>query len=655
MKTSSKRGDRTRFPIPVPIDDGSRVCVKVYVPNIIEHRAAFQGAILNLAHWYSWSLDDAKQGRLAAAVWDEIYNDMMATWGDDCPDDKPCHEFSPAAQFIEWFPNNPYTQPDLVTAGYNYPAWYLATPASNLTLGTQTGDVVTDLSRFPPGSLPTIIPASGLPRFRINVNGEGVVRLHLLNIFAGSLAQITIDDNLSTIRLLDSDRDQLAVPFETSTTTIEEIEITGTGLHHVDVIIVSQINDQIPFLHHGGGLRKVELCGFESMVTMPTPIFRFTEDCKLQVSFNGTDYNDIPGWTDFALTCFQGAPGAQGEPGAQGAQGIPGIPGTNASIRCQVAEGLVRGMIDGYLVPMIDAVIAGINAEETPEGIETLASEQWFTLEPGSECAGTFSTQVNILVEMDNPEGSLEIYRSAIADEPFKLEMIRGIYCWLCDNGTLDPARLGEFTNAVFNLFPGSIPHEIFANWFFVALGCSTNDFAAMIARRSLIVGCVDCASLDCSDWSAAFIEWHRDFLFHETNEYWVERASGSQKTRWELGHGFAPFESPAGSGNFSCIAIQSTTPTLLLKRIEIGLEAAYGIAGHLKVAVQHHDDLLFEEYNTDFPSNADFFAIEYLGTVAMDELQIEITPQIEGCTEDIDPTPYIRYVTVYGNNPNPF
>lgn len=660
-KTSSKNTDRTRYPLPTPIDDGSRICVKLYIPNILEHRAAFQGAVLNLAHWYSWQLDDLHQGKAAAAVWEQIYLDMMETFYDGCPDDKPCHTFTPAAAFIEWFPNNPYTQPDLVTDGYNQPAWYQATAISNAVLGTQYGDIATDLTRFPPGSLPTIIPASGLPRFRVNLVGEGRVTLALLNIFGGSIAQITIDDDITTLRLIDSDRDLIAVPPETATETIVEVEITGAGAHHIDVIIVSQINDSIPFLHHGGGLRKVELCGFESMVTLPNPIFRFTEDCKLQVSYNGSDYEDIPGWTDFAPVCFAGAPGAPGADGAPGdtgnpgAPGAPGAPGTNASIRCAVANGLVRGMIDEYLVPMIDAIIDGINTSTSPEGIEALALERWLELTPGTECAGTFSTQVNILVEMNVPDGALEIYRSALADEPLKLDMIRGIYCWLCENGSLDPARLGDFTNAVLSLFPGDVPREIFANWFFVALGCSINAFSAMIARRQIVAGCVDCAEMDCTDWETAFTEWHRDFAFNETNEFWFGRASGTEKTDWESGHGFKPFGSPAGSGNFSCISIASTTPTMLLKRIEIGLETPYPIDGHLLVTVEHHDTSLTEDYNTDFPPGADFFVVEYLGTVEMDQIQIHINPRDSGCTTSVEPTPYIRYVTVYGNNPNPF
>lgn len=261
MKKSGRKVDRTRYPLPVPVDDASRICVKLWIPNIEGHRQAFLGAVYNLTRWYAWAQDENQTALATAKVWQPVFYDLLEHFYDGCEEEDRCFEFPPSASFIEWFPNNPYTEPDLITDGYNAPAWYEATAASNLILGTQFGDIVTDLSRFPPGSLPSIIPASGLPRFRINLVAPGIITIHLLNIFAGSVAQITIDDDVGTVRFIDMDRDQIAIPFETATTTPVEVEVLGAGAHHIDVIVVSQINDAIPFLHHGGGLRKIEICG----------------------------------------------------------------------------------------------------------------------------------------------------------------------------------------------------------------------------------------------------------------------------------------------------------------------------------------------------------------------------------------------------------
>ena len=250
-----------QWDLPVIVDPG-RIKVCFDIPYERYHIRAFWTALYKLTLWNSWAADDNHTGRQVALVWREVLNQAMAdpnTIG--CGDEINCATFEPNAPFIEWFPNNPYTEPDLIGEGYNAPAWYEATEASNLILGTQFGDVVTDISRFPPGSLPSIIPASGLPRFRINLGAPGIITIHLLNIFAGSIAQITIDDNPLTVRFIDMDRDQIAIPFETATTTPVEVEVLGEGTHHIDVIVVSQINDSIPFLHHGGGLRKVEVCG----------------------------------------------------------------------------------------------------------------------------------------------------------------------------------------------------------------------------------------------------------------------------------------------------------------------------------------------------------------------------------------------------------
>lgn len=234
-----------------------------------------------------------------------------------------CFEYKPDAPFIEWFPHNPFTQPDLVTDGYYRPAWYVA----NQTEKT----VMTDLSRFPAGSLPSVIPASGLPRFRVNVTGPGVVEIHMFSIVAGSIAQFTVDDDPLTVRFVDLNADILSVPPETVGEVIQEFEI-GDGDHHIDVIIVSLVNDQFPFLYHGGGLRKVVLCGFDEVPYM-TAQFRFTETCGMEYSYDGENWIPVIGWADFADACFTGPPGEQGiqgppgEPGPAGPQGIQGLPG----------------------------------------------------------------------------------------------------------------------------------------------------------------------------------------------------------------------------------------------------------------------------------------------------------------------------------------
>jgi len=295
-----------------------RVCFEI--PDNDEYKRAFWDKVGQLAIPTFWQRDDYADTRnqIAAEYWEQLlYANLVRFIEDpDCgvPQPNTCQTYPPTAPFIQWFPNDPVYTPGFVGEGYNNPAWYFATLASNIAYGSQYGDVITSLDRFPPGSLPEIIPASGLPRFRINVNGIGVVKAKLVNMFAGSLIQTTVDDDIGTLNFVDVAKDEVAAPPETNGELIVEFDLTTTGAHHIDFIVISWVNSSVPFLHHGGGLRQVELCGFDEM-PIYSPPFRFTEACGLEF-YDGEAWQAVTGWTDFAPTCFQGLPGADGADGA---------------------------------------------------------------------------------------------------------------------------------------------------------------------------------------------------------------------------------------------------------------------------------------------------------------------------------------------------
>jgi hypothetical protein len=247
------------------------------IPNAQEYRAALVGQLYELGNAHYWEDDGAGTPEIVSQVWRESIAASL-TFGDvgECGDNTSCHTFSPGASFVQWFPNDPYRTPTLVPDGYNLPPWYLSDTVAEATYGTESGDVLTSLDRFPPGSLPTIIPSSGLPRFRVNLYGEGVVTLHLVNIIAGSLLQVTIDDEIGTLRFIEVDRDLISLPTENNWQLDIDIEITGAGNHHIDCIVVSWINESIPFLHHGASLRSVDLCGFTEMAPIPPTMIRTT-------------------------------------------------------------------------------------------------------------------------------------------------------------------------------------------------------------------------------------------------------------------------------------------------------------------------------------------------------------------------------------------
>lgn len=65
-------------------------------------------------------------------------------------------------------------------------------------------------------------------------------------------------------------------------------------------------------------------CPEEEIVTS----FRFTMACGMEYSNdNGETWIPVPGWSDFADSCFVGPPGEDGEDGAPGADGAPGEDG----------------------------------------------------------------------------------------------------------------------------------------------------------------------------------------------------------------------------------------------------------------------------------------------------------------------------------------
>lgn len=81
--------DKNGYPLPVPVDDGSRLCVVVRVPNIPGHRQAFIGAVAELTHAYNWGNDSAHTALEVAYLWKNIFDEMMEHFYDEECGDMP--------------------------------------------------------------------------------------------------------------------------------------------------------------------------------------------------------------------------------------------------------------------------------------------------------------------------------------------------------------------------------------------------------------------------------------------------------------------------------------------------------------------------------------------------------------------------------------
>lgn len=270
------------------------------------------------------------------------------------PQPNECNEYAPTAEFVDIAPSDPRTDPDFVPEGYQGPPFTIIdiTNVIGLFIGLAVGDVITDLTRFPTGSLPTVIPPDGLARCRIHIKGRTdgakiTVRVTFVKFPSAGFVLVTQDDSLQPelIEYLDLNRRILSVPPETTNEVMIERSFLGSGEHHIDCTFFPRISvDEPPFLFYGGGIRRIEICGLEdecgNCPECPDPecppnalcgdgsigdemgLIRWnTDECKFEQSADGENWCEIwPGIMD----CVQGLiDSSGGNPGNSGEGEIP--------------------------------------------------------------------------------------------------------------------------------------------------------------------------------------------------------------------------------------------------------------------------------------------------------------------------------------------
>lgn len=279
---ASKAQRQKGWLLPEELTGYPTICVQFQIPNTPEYRAAARGAIYELTRRWNWEWQgkgDYKP-RDAAQIFRELIDETLQ-FNDECgqpDDDSGCIELPLNHPSLEWNPNDPFRTPNLVPGGYAFPPWYKANSITGITLGTSLGDIVTDITRTQ--SIPVIPPSSGYPRLRIHLKGEGVLQLRLVQLNGGGYAQITTDDDILTVEIFALNKDVISIPPETSDDVIIEREISGTGDHHVDVLFIPRLNDELlPPITQGGAVRGIKLCGFDEMFK-PCPDCPEPEPCE---------------------------------------------------------------------------------------------------------------------------------------------------------------------------------------------------------------------------------------------------------------------------------------------------------------------------------------------------------------------------------------
>lgn len=287
-----RRNEPAKWTLPTVINPEGRRCVMIEVPDERFHIAAFRGAMLHLAEAYKWADDPDHTAREVALVWRGIIDAME--WGCGVPEDE-CRNFTPAASFVTWEPQNPYTEPNLVPSGYILPPFYVVYDNTLPEwLGYEVGDVLTDLTRFYGGTGVITDPESGFARFRITVTGTGIVQIYFLNVPLGGMALVTQDGDPLTFSLVELQVDIIAFPIENNEQIIHEVTFDTEGEHFIDVTFVPRVDESITFFNYGGGIRKIKLCGFEEAEEAMVFDIRQKPDapCIIQKTDNGVDWVD---------------------------------------------------------------------------------------------------------------------------------------------------------------------------------------------------------------------------------------------------------------------------------------------------------------------------------------------------------------------------
>lgn len=178
-----------------------------------------------------------------------------------------CTTFRTEEERITYFPELDATDLPL---GYVTNPWVRIT-GDNPLVGLKTGDIITDILHMPP--LPSIwdhldepafILALGYPSISIeSLVGSGTVRVYMLNVLLGGKCIIIKDNNVFSWAFLDTNLDSASLPPETYTEHVIEYTFEGSGEHRLDIVFIPNVSADIEFLGFGGGIRKVEICGFE--------------------------------------------------------------------------------------------------------------------------------------------------------------------------------------------------------------------------------------------------------------------------------------------------------------------------------------------------------------------------------------------------------
>lgn len=229
-----------------------------------------------------------------------------------------CEQFTPEQSWVAFFPNDPFTTPELVPSGYLLPPFY-TNPLVPIA-GVLATDAMLNFAAIPLFQSWADLLETGLPRCVINFQGSGQVEVELVKIPQGGFAALTVDGSLASMQIVNltefsiTDFDDLQefveLPLDGLVQTeIVEFEVETTGNHTLEITFLPNVGVDI-ILGFGGGLRSIEFCNGTSAgeaFTMQMRTVAAGEGCNLiqwRPASSGL-------WVDLLTVC-DGADGAAG-------------------------------------------------------------------------------------------------------------------------------------------------------------------------------------------------------------------------------------------------------------------------------------------------------------------------------------------------------
>jgi hypothetical protein len=328
--------------LPAVLNPVGDICVEVTIPAHPDYVKLFVRAVRMLETNRMYARDD-EFGAKVKIITDNWRDrtvtpliEALATGTGMCGVDGECLAYPPFASFISYYPQNPYTEPDLVPPDFLAPPFFVnGKDAAHDLPNYEKGDIIVNFAAI---NLEPVWNLDNTPRIELCLEGSGVVELHLLKTVQGGAAVVSVDNPVDLgdiisgvigdgIEIISLNQDIISLPPETAEEVIIEQEITTEGEHTLYIYFLPTLDDSLIPLFFGGGLREISLCGnirpcgtpapeppppLEG-VTELKPEFQFTADCGLELRYRNqdneiiSDWEPVSGWTENFADCVLGA------------------------------------------------------------------------------------------------------------------------------------------------------------------------------------------------------------------------------------------------------------------------------------------------------------------------------------------------------------